>query len=451
MNSGMVSLIPVTLTLLLSFYSRNVILALCAGVFAGGVLLDLAHGTLFAGINSITSVFESSGSAKAILFVLLTGSLVHVLEQSGGVKGFVRLLTEKQHAVKSARGAEVLAYLLGMILFVDTTCSIVVRGVSMKPFFDTYQGDREKLSYILDSTASSVGFLLPATSAGAFLGALIGVQVSRGVIHGDPFSFVLQAVPFQLYSMVSILIVGFTIVTRKSVVSAGRDLGDKEVVPHPEITQSTVEPKAINLLLPLGLFVTGISGLVLLTGDGSTAIFTGIILTLMATGAFYKVQGLADTQEYMRWCIQGMASYLEISLILTLSFALSDLLNQLGTGAYLAGFGQHVTPAFVPAMVFVFGALISFMSGTGGGTLSILVPLSIPLAVALGVNVPLVIGACSSGAVFGDHCSPISDTTVLAAKVSEVAVMDHVRAQMPFALIGGLISLLMFLALGIAF
>lgn len=437
-------------TLFLAFYTRNVILALLAGVFSGGILIDSNQGIFFAGINSIAAVFASGWATKAILFVLLTGSLVHVIEQSGGVNGFVRLLTEKQRAVKSVLGAEILAYLLGIVLLVDTTSSIVIRGVSIKPFFEKYGGSQEKLSYIIDSTSSSLGFLAPATTAGAFLAALIGVQVSRGVITGDPFSLVFNAVPFQVYSIITVVIVGFVIFRRKAADSAGSGLVEIEAELNPVSFQGSTDPKAVNMLLPMGFFVSSIFGLMFLTGDGSTAIFTGIILTLVATGALYRVQGIAGTQGYIQWCIQGMAAYLEIALVLTLSFALSDLLNRLGTGAYLAGFGQHVRPAFVPAMVFLSGALISFMSGTGGGTLSILVPISIPLAVATDVNIPLVLGACGSGAVFGDHCSPISDTTLLAAKVAEVGVMDHVRHQLPYALTGGMISTLIFLALGIA-
>lgn len=449
MNPGIVSLAPVTLTLLLTFYSRNIILALFAGVFAGGLLLDVAQGTLFTGINGIAAVFESSWSAKAILFVLMTGSLVHVIEQSGGVKGFVRLLTLKKRAVKSALGAEVLAYLLGLVLFVDTTVSIVVRGVAMGPLFDAHHGNREKLSYLIDSTSASVAFLSPATAAGAFLAALIGAQVSSGVIAGDPFRLVLQAIPFQVYSMVSIAIAGGAIIGGKKVASAGRKGRDTDTGDRSEMIQGVPESGAVNMLLPLGLFIGGVFGLMVLTGDGSTSIFTGILLTLVVTGTFYKARGVVDTQGYIAWCVQGMASYLEIALVLTLSFALSDLLNQLGTGAYLAGFGHHVPAALVPAMVFVGGALISFMSGTGGGTLSILVPISIPLAAAMDVSVPLILGACGSGAVFGDHCSPISDTTILAAKVAGVDGMAHVRAQMPFALTGGVISFLVFLALGV--
>ncbi|BCS94963.1 sodium:proton antiporter [Desulfoluna limicola] len=451
MNYGIVSLVPVALTLSLTFYSRNVILALLVGVCAGGVLLDVLQGTLFTGINSIAAVFASSWAAKAILFVLLTGSLVHVIEQSGGVKGVVRLLTEKRRAVKSVFGAEVLAYLLGMVLFVDTTSSIVIRGVSTKPFFDTHHGPREKLSYIIDSTSAPVAFLSPATSAGAFLAALIGVQVSNGVICGDPFSFVLKALPFQVYSIISVVIVGVTIFRSKAVALPESSPLKPVTEPHPEDLHDAIESKAVNMLLPMGMFITGTFGLMLLTGDGSTAIFAGILLTLVTTGVLYKAQGIADTKGYINWCIQGMASYLEVALVLTLSFALSDLLNGLGTGSYLAGFGQHVRPAFVPAMVFVSGALISFMSGTGGGTLSILVPLSIPLAVAMDVNVPLVLGACGSGAVFGDHCSPISDTTILTAMVTDVDIMDHVRHQLPYALTGGIISSLVFLALGSVF
>ena len=455
MNFGVFSLVPVVLTLALAFLSRSVILALLSGLLSGGFILRLGGESLFSGIECIATVFQNDWSVKAILFALLTGAFVHVIEASGGVNGFVTLLTEKRHVVRSRMGAEALAYFLGMSLFIDGISSIVVSGVSSKPFFDRYNGSRGKLAYILDSTSAPVAFLSPITAAGALITALLGVQVSEGVISGEPFGVVLRALPFQLYCILSVLIVGIT-------VFAGKPMPFTREVPKENIAVATVTapvavpPMALNMLLPLAFFVLSIFWLLyasgggdILKGDGSTAIFTGISLTLIATGLFYVVRGVVDARKYIDWCIKGMASYLEIALILTLSFALSGLLNSLGTGAYLASIGQHVEPAFVPVMVFLSGALISFMTGTSGGTLSILVPIMIPLAAALGVTIPLVLGAAISGAVFGDHCSPISDSTILASMVAEVEVMDHVRSQMPYALIGGGISAVMFLALGV--
>ncbi len=457
MNFGMLSLIPVGLTLALVFLSRNVILALLSGLVAGGFILDLGQGTLFSGIDSIASVFQNDWSAKSILFALLTGAFVHVIEASGGVAGFVRLLAEKKGGVRSLMGAEALAYVLGMALFIDGTSSIVISGVSTKPLFDKYKGSREKLAYILDSTSSPVAFLSPITAAGAFLTALLGVQVSNGVISGDPFGFILKAVPFQIYSILSLIIVGITVFGQRQMTFASAPLAqDNRSLEEPK--PCGAQPMPIDMLLPLAFLIFSIFGLLyasgggdILKGDGSTAIFTGIVVTLLATGLFYLARGIVDARGYIDWCLKGVAAYLEIALILTLSFALSDLLNRLGTGLFLASIGQHTEPALVPVMVFVSGALISFMTGTSGGTLSILVPITIPLAAALGVNIPLVLGAAISGAVFGDHCSPISDSTILAAMVAEVEVMDHVRSQMPFALSGGLISALIFMALGAGF
>ena len=454
MNFGMLSLVPVILTLALAFLSRSVILALLSGLLSGGFILGLGGESFFSGIECIASVFQSDWSVKAILFALLTGSFVHVIEASGGVDGFVTLLTEKRPVVRSRMGAEALAYFLGMALFIDGTSSIVVSGVSSKPFFDRYNGSRRKLAYILDSTSAPVAFLSPITATGALITALLGVQVSNGVISGEPFGFVLRALPFQLYCILSVLIVGITVFVGKPMPSS-REVRKESVAVAKEEAPVLVPPMALNMLLPLAFFVLSIFGLLhasgggdILKGDGSTAIFTGISLTLMATGLFYVARGIVDTRGYIDWCIKGMGTYLEIALILTLSFALSDLLNRLGTGAFIAGIGQHTEPALVPVMVFLSGALISFMTGTSGGTLSILVPISIPLAAALGVTIPLVLGAAISGAVFGDHCSPISDSTILASMVAEVEVMDHVRTQMPYALAGGFISALMFLVLG---
>lgn len=179
MNYGYLSLIPVVLTLFLVFYNRNVFAALFVGIAAGGFIVDYKEGTLFSGIETVANVFTNSWTTKSILFVLLTGAFVRVIEKSGGVSGFVHLLTEKQKIIRSRRGAEFSSFLIGLLLFIDGTTSIVISGVSTRHFFDKYDVSRRKLSYILDSTASPAAWLSPVTAAGAFLTALVGAQISK--------------------------------------------------------------------------------------------------------------------------------------------------------------------------------------------------------------------------------------------------------------------------------
>lgn len=388
----------------------------------------------------------------------MIGSFVHVIEASGGIRGLLILLTERKQVVTSKRRAELLAYLIGLLLFIEGTSSTVISGVSAKPFFDRYGIPREKLAYITDSTSSPVAWLFPLNAAGAFLMAMIGTQISAGTIGGDPLSYVVRSIPFQLYSIFAVTLVGITVVT-------GRDLKMME-----DLSESRVEseelsilqekgfkkPRAMNMILPTMALILSIFGILYITGEGyigsgngSVAIFNGMIQTLILTGVYYGIQGVAGPKKYIEWCIEGMSNFLQITIILVLAFALINLLNQLGLGGYMAQVSGEMNPVLLPVTIFLLGSLISVATGTSGGTTAVLMPIAIPMAVNLGVDIHLTIGAVVSSAVFGDHCSPISDSTILASMISEVDVMDHVRTQLPYALISGVVSAAGFLLLGI--
>lgn len=209
------------------------------------------------------------------------------------------------------------------------------------------------------------------------------------------------------------------------------------------------------MLIPLIVFVGSIFSILMITGngnllkgDGSASIYTGAFITLIMTGIYYSIKGVTSFDSYIKWVMKGMAGYLEITVILTLAFALSSLVGQLGTGAYIASMSGSVSKALIPFIIFIVGMLMSFATGTSGGTVAVLIPIVVPLAAALGVNMPLVLGAIISGAVFGDHCSPISDSTILASMIAEIDVMDHVKTQMPYALTSAFIASIGFLAIG---
>lgn len=459
METNWLSIIPVVLTILLAFSIRNVFVALITGILASGLILDFETGTFLKGIMSIPAVFQDSWSSKSILFCLLIGAFVYIIEASGGVEGLVNLLTEKKKVIKSRVGAQLIAYIIGLILFIDGTSSIVISGVAARSFFDKYQVSRQKLAYIIDSTSSPIAFLSPITGAGAFLMAMMGSQVSAGIITGDPFSYVLSAVPLQLYNIISIIIVGVTIFM-------GREMGpmknpvthlksDFQVVQTNQEDSTSGKPKAKNMVVPILFFVTSFiltlyltGGKNLLKGDAATAIFAGTFLTLVITGLFYYFQGIVTIKEYTSWCMKGMAKFLDVTVILTLAFAFSNLLSELGTGMYIASLSKGISAEFIPLIVFLIGTVISFSTGTSGGTVAVLIPIAIPVAVSLNVNVPLILGAVVSGAVFGDHSSPVSDSTILSSMIAEVHVMDHVKTQLPYAILGAVLSSLGYLILG---
>lgn len=462
MELSWLSIIPVILAIILAFISKNVFVALLSGIIVSGVILDIKTGSIFTGLNSIYKVFQDDWAAKSILFCLMIGAFVYVIEASGGVHGMVEYLTEKRKVVKSKIGAQLLAYILGIFLFIDGTSSIVISGVAARPLFDRFNVSREKLAYITDSTSSPIAWLVPFNSAGAFLMAMVGGQISAGIIEGDPMTMIISAIPFQLYGIFSILMVAMVIY-----IGHYRKTEEKwstaNIVEKQEVAVSIqkrfdegIVPKAKNMIVPLILLVVSIFSIMYITGegnilkgDGSAGIYIGAIITLILTGIYYIAQGIMKIETYLKWVTKGMSNYLEVTIILTLAFAFSSLVGQLGTGAFIASISSGVNPDFVPLMIFVVGALMSFATGTSGGTVAVLIPIAIPMAASLGASIPMTIGAIISGGVFGDHCSPISDSTILSSMIAEIDVLDHVKTQMPYALASAVIAGIGFLVLGI--
>ena len=159
-------------------------------------------------------------------------------------------------------------------------------------------------------------------------------------------------------------------------------------------------PKAENSIIPILLLVSLIMGIIIVTGDGATGIYVGVILTLILTGLFYVLRGNTSLKTYTEWIVKGMSNYIGITMILSLAFALSNLISELGTGEYIASLSSNVNPVFIPVMIFILGAIMSFGTGTSGGTVGILFPIAIPLVVAMQLNLPLIIGAIKESVTF---------------------------------------------------
>jgi Na+/H+ antiporter NhaC len=287
---------------------------------------------------------------------------------------------------------------------------------------------------------------------------MIGSQISTGTITGDPFVYVLKSLPFQLYSIFAIILVGITIITGKDLKIMSSFIADDLTTIKTSLKKDdhTKKPRARNMICPTILLIISIFGILYITGkgnmssgNGADAIFNGIIITLILTGIYYVFQGIVKPKVYIEWCIEGMAKFLQITIILVLAFALSNLMEKLNLGSYIAEMSTDMNPILLPAVIFLMGSIISFATGTSGGTTAILIPIAIPMAAKLGVDIHLIIGAVVSSAVFGDHCSPISDSTILASMISEVPVMNHVKTQIPYALISGGLSMAGFLIMGV--
>ena len=455
MNSWL-SLVPPFIAIVLAIRTRQVVLSLTAGIFSGvWILGGINPLPAFTGtIELLVSTLARPDNARMLLFSLLIGSVVFLVQRSGGVEGFVRALTQRG-LVDSPSRAGLLAMLTGTGLFLEGSMSILAAGTVGKPFFRRFRMSREKLAYIADATAAPAKVLIPLNGWGAYLtGILTQLEVPR------PFHLLMSAMPFFFYPIAGLILVSLCVLCgwhwgplkeaeERSAVSC-QSLED-------EGAQPVKERRAVYFILPLALLVASLIGFMFWTGhgdltagDGTRSILYGIFVTLAFCYPFYRISGVYDTAGYMKAVMDGMSHLLEVVMILALAFAMNAVCRELKTGLFCARLMAGNLPVFlVPVLLFLTSALISFATGTSWGTFAIMLGIAVPLAGTLGLSLPLAVGAVVSGGVWGDHCSPISDTTVLASLASGCDLMAHVRTQLPYALLGGGLAALAFLAAGV--
>ncbi|MDR1586918.1 MAG: hypothetical protein LBS57_05625 [Treponema sp.] len=473
MEYGFLSVLPPVLALFIAIKFKKISLALLIGVFFSHLILQgwNPFSAVNATVDGILGVWSSSDNLKIFLFTSLMGAFVLLVRVSGGVDGFVNFLTEKNKTIKSKRAAMLLTYIIGVIIFVDGLLSIMFTGVVTRSIFDKLKISREKLSYICDSTSAPINAIIPLNSWGAMLMGLIGAQISAGVISGEPLPLLMGSLPFQFYSIIALLVVLTLILTGKDFgpmkkaeerVEATGKLYDDGVTPLLDDEDTSLAGAAKgkedknNMTIPLILLIAGtfvgllISGKGNITkGDGTTSILYAIALTLIFMCIYYSAQKIMTLKEFGRYVYKGVAGMLSLVILLSLAFAIGRGVSALGTGHFLAGLtAGKVSGVFGPAIIFVLGVVISFCTGTSWGTFSIMMPIAIPMAVSMDSNILLTIGAVVSGGIFGDHCSPLSDTTILSSMSAGTDLYSHVKTQLPYALFSAAIAAVLFVAFG---
>lgn len=458
MNYGVWSIVPILVTLAMVFWRKNVFLALLSGIAAATAITGAATGNFLTGLESIPAVFTDLSTTKTTLFILMTGAVMTVVSRSGGVEGLVRCCTERRRLVKSPVGAQLISFVLGLLLFVDGTSSIAVTALVGRPFFRKYGVPREKLALISNSTGSAVAWIVPFGSACAVLTTFFTPVARELGITRDPFSVVMSSVVFQFYTIALLLLVlgsilfGYNIgPMRRAFSRSGEEAEEYRYDTRVEGGKAL----ARNMIVPIVFLVACIFAVILATGggdlsagDGGTAVFAAGLLTLLLTGAWYALRGIATVEEYTGWCMDGMRNMLDLTVILVLAYAFGSLLSVLGTAGFLAQYARMMPRAVMLAAGFLIATAIAYATGTSGGTAAVLVPVLTPVLVPLGVPAPFVLGAIVSGAVFGDQNSPISDSVILTASVTGVPIMDHVRTQTPYTAIAWGLALAGYLMLG---
>src|SRR5690606_22021053 len=461
------SVLPPVLAIVLAIWTKQVILALFAGVWIGYTLIyGLNPVTGFTeGLEGLIAVFGDAGDARVLLFALIIGAVIATIQHSGGVRGFVRFV-ETRRWVHDGKRAQWLAWLVGIVIFIESNITPLVAGAVSRPLFDRFRVSREKLAYIIYSTSSPVCAMIPLNAWGA---VIIGLVASTGV--ANPLEVFVASLPFNLSAIAAILLAAFVIWRNVDIgpmraaeertrrgeflwpgatpmvdVAAEQERPGEEHVPSAAFM--LVPILAMVVMMPVGLYITGEGNLI--QGSGSQAVLWAVCAALATAWVMGLATRRATVDDLMREFTKGAAALLPISTILLLALALGDVTRLLGTGEYVAGvLGGNVPVVLVAARVSLAAAFVALATGTSWGTFAVMIPIALPIAMDLGLDVPMFLGAAVGGSIFGDHCSPISDTTVVASMASATDHIDHVRTQLPYALIGAAVATVGFLGLSL--
>ncbi len=451
---GIYSLLPPLVAIILAIISRNVIVSLFIGVLSGYLIMDKEIlAALFDTAKGILSLFEKGWVVKTLVFAIFVGSIIELMQRSGGVQGFVEFLQKRKRLVTSRKEAELLPFFVGLAIFIESSITSLIAGTISRPLTDRFGTSREKLAYICDSTAAPVCTMFPLNAWGALLLGLIGSQIEAGVIAGEPMKLLGEALLFNFYAFFSVLLVLYTILK-------GIEFPSYTRVDPPEFRLTEGRGDIYALIVPivsllafvfLFLYITGDGNL--LKGSGSTAVFAAVLGSIAVSSLYYLIRKSMPAREIVPAILRGAKTMIPIAAILIFAFAIGDVTVKMGTGIYMAHFAHTIFhPALLPAGIFLLSAIIAFSTGTSWGTFSIMMPIAITMATGMGPEaagiVPLSIAAVISGGVFGDHASPISDTTIIAAMAAGCDLIAHVKTQLPWALLAALFSLLFFLVFG---
>ena len=496
---GIWTLIPPLVAIILAFITKNVLLSLFTGVFSGVYILLIEKHNIFSSFvfgflkvtQEILEAISSPWNAGIILQTLTIGGLIALISRMGGAKAIAKSLSKK---AKSPTSAQIYTWLLGIVVFFDDYANALTVGPIMRPVTDKMRISREKLSFIIDSTAAPIaGIALISTWIGYELGLIkdgfhiIGQDVNA-------YGVFVSTIPFRFYNIFILIFIFFSAIllrefgpmrraelrTRRTgkVHSATAelmsDLENQGIQP-----KENIKLRIVNAVLPistliivafLGLYYNGYQ--TIMAGDNiglinkindiplsmfslrhcfsnsnaAIVLFQAALFSSILAAVMGRLQKIFSIKEAIEIWVKGVKSLIITILILALAWTLSSIVKELGTARYLVNIlSGRIPPFLLSSIIFILGATISFATGTSYGTMGILMPLTIPLAYAISPDplfLSINIGAVLTGAIFGDHCSPISDTTIISSMGASCDHIDHVRTQLFYAIPVAIIAIL---------
>jgi Na+/H+ antiporter NhaC len=465
---GFLSVVPPLLTIFVALYSKNVLLALVCGILSGSLIIadfNPFYALIDTVENHVLKEVSSGAQVQVILIMFIIGGFVKLLEVSGGASAFASKLTS---LVTSRAKAQLLVWFSGLAIFFTDSGNSLIVGPLYRPVFDRFKICREKLAYIIDTTSSPISILIPFIGWGAYITALIEKSYTEIGLEENAFSVLIKVIPYQFYAFLALATVPIMIVLGKDYgpmlrsqqalensvdnkVSSSNDILVNEPIVNHTVPVSGPQDKVGLFLYPLGVMLLLVGGLIAwhATHGGLSSVHirsTLAIAYLTASLTCMEMMRRHQSKSYsesLSVFIKGAESLVYISIVLVLAWSLSSVTKDLHTANYLASiFVGRIDPMYFPMIVFALGAVISLSTGSSYGTFAILMSIAIPVGYELGASMYLCIAAVLSGGLFGDHVSPISDTTVLASAGAECEHLSHVTTQGAYAVVTGLVALL---------
>ena len=467
MQYGFWSVVPPILTIVLALVTKNVFFSLLIGIFTSSMVL--CGGAPLTGLNdafySFIHTFESSGNTITLISFLLIGALIYLIEKSGGVEGFTEVMLKKRALIKTKRGANIFTWLLGIIIFTSGSLSCMVTGSVSRPFNDALKVPHEKSAFIVHATSTPWCVLFPLSG---WLAALAGYLTSGGVPENEAISVLLRSIPLNFYCILAVFgtlavsLFGINIGPMRKAEERAEKTGALDnpgrggTLTEETMSPSKAKPRVLNMLLPMGVLIATILAVLTITGKGNPtqgagmqSLLWGCVLAVVTICILCVAQKLFSVDEVINEMFKGMGTMLPVAGILLFGFTMGNLVKDLDTGNYLTSvFMGVLSPALLPALSFLLCVLLSFATGTSMGTMAIMSVICLPMAISMGISIPLVAGAVFGGSIFGDHSSPISDTTIMSCATTGCDIIDHVKTQMPYVLIFAAISLVLYVGLG---
>lgn len=471
---GVLSLVTPFIAIVLSFITKQVVLSLATAVFVGATIINggnIFHGFLRMCDTYFVGTVADSWNASLMLFILAVGGMIAVMSRMGGMQAMALAMAKKAQGSKNVL---VMTWLLGLIIFFEDIANSLIVGPTMRPVTDEAKVSREKLSYVIDSTAGPVTDMAPISSWVAHEIGMISLALTTvGMEAANVYGMFLQTIPYRFYNIFAIAMVIIVVLmqrdygpmykaekrarlTGKLYEDGAKPMMSKELDAMnvaegaPLLIRNAAIPIVVFIIVTVAaLWYTGggmeesftLEGLATAFGntDAASSILYSVIFTSILCIVMAVAQKIMTLKEAIEVWMNGCKELLFTVTILMLAWSTGSVMSDLGTGAYISGLVSGSIPGIIlPMMLFIISCLMAFSTGSSYGTSAIMIPIAFPLA--MGVNGGVVdslaivtIAAVTCGAIFGDHCSPISDTTIMSSMGSAADLMDHVKTQIPYA------------------